>query len=163
MKSQSWKDYAELIALVALVGTLIAVVVELRQTQAALQAQTYQDRAFDAIDFQFRAAANPVILNLVPASASLDPKELSTEEFESISRFWNAVRIDLDNEYYQYQRGFLEESFYLGSTQAEIKESAPIWRRFSVPEPREEFRREVDRILADESILPFSYVPNVAQ
>ncbi len=48
--SGKWKDIAEIIALFALVASLIAVVFELRQTQVALQSQAYQARAFQAYD-----------------------------------------------------------------------------------------------------------------
>ena len=44
-----WKETAELIGILAIVASLIALVMELRQTQSALSAQTYQARAIDAI------------------------------------------------------------------------------------------------------------------
>jgi len=50
MKISPWKDLAELLALMAVVGGLVAVVFELRQTQSALSAQAYQTRALDVID-----------------------------------------------------------------------------------------------------------------
>ncbi len=49
MTISKWKDVAEIIALIAVIGSLVAVAVELRQTQAALQAEVYQSRAFDGI------------------------------------------------------------------------------------------------------------------
>ena len=45
MATTSGKDIVELVGIFALVATLIAVVVELRQTQSALLAATYQARA----------------------------------------------------------------------------------------------------------------------
>jgi hypothetical protein len=52
MSIERWKDWFELIALVAVIGSLIAVVVELRQTQTqtAMQVQAYQARAFNGIE-----------------------------------------------------------------------------------------------------------------
>ena len=44
MTSGKWKDIAEIIALVAIVVSLVAVAIELRQTQVALQSQAYQAR-----------------------------------------------------------------------------------------------------------------------
>ena len=49
MNVANWKDAAELVALVTVVLSLVAVVIELRQTQAALQAEAYQSRALDGI------------------------------------------------------------------------------------------------------------------
>jgi hypothetical protein len=59
MKISGWKDFAELAALVAVVGGLVAVVIELRQTQSALSAQAYQARALDVINTMHEVSANP--------------------------------------------------------------------------------------------------------
>jgi hypothetical protein len=56
MPIERWKDWFELIALVAVIGSLIAVVVELRQTQTAMRAQAYQARAFDGIEWNMELA-----------------------------------------------------------------------------------------------------------
>lgn len=149
MKIERWRDVAELVALVAVVASLFAVVIELRQTQEALQAQTYQERAFDAIDLNLQIATNSE-LRLLPSD--FDPDALTDEEFENAQRLYNAILVDLDNEYYQYQHGFLDSSFYASSTMTEIKVSAPIWRKLGVQERRAEFHAEVERILMDESI-----------
>lgn len=49
MKKTNWKDIAELIGILAIVVSLVSVAFQLRQTQLALVAATYQARAFDAI------------------------------------------------------------------------------------------------------------------
>ena len=147
MKVHKLKDIAELVALVAVVGTLAAVVVELRQTQSALQAQTYQDRALDAIEWHFDVAMNPQ-LNILFLE-DLDPNTLSVEEYTVAFNMLIATMIDLDNEYYQYQNGYLDEDFYLGDTVRGIKEMGPLWRKFGLQESRNEFRAEVDRILSE--------------
>ncbi len=156
MTVHKWKDIAELVALVAVVASLIAVVVELRQTQAALQAQTYQARAFDAIGFWLDMAQD---LELERLPTDVDPRSLTEEEFKRAQRLYTAIRIDLDNEYYQYRNGFLDSGFYLGSTVLEIKTAAPVWRKLGVVEPGVEFTAEVDRILADPSIPTFNLAP----
>jgi hypothetical protein len=61
-------------------------------------------------------------------------------------------RTDLDNEHYQYQNGFLDLDFYETTTKREIKAYAPHWRAFGVPEPRQQFSEEVERILADPAV-----------
>ena len=147
MNLQRLKDIAELIALAAVIGTLAAVVVELRQTQSALQAQTYQDRALDAIEWHFDVAMNPQ-LNVLFLE-NLDPDDLSVEEYTVAFNMLIATMIDLDNEHYQYQNGFLDEDFYLGDTVRGIKEMGPLWRKFGLHESRKEFRAEVDRILSE--------------
>ena len=59
MKPSAWKDIAEIVALTAVIGGLIMVVIELRQTQSALRAQAYQTRALDVISTMRESSANP--------------------------------------------------------------------------------------------------------
>jgi len=145
MTTGRWRDIAEIVALLAVVGSLLAVVAELRQTQAALTAQTYQARAFDAIALNLEMATNPELMML---SADFDPGSMTDVELRTATRLYTAFRIDLDNDHFQYQSGFLDEGFYSGSTVNEIKTFAPIWRKLGVREARAEFRAEVDRILS---------------
>ena len=153
MAFAKWKDIAELIALVAVVLSLVAVAYELRQTRDALMAQAYQARAFDGIATNFEYAKDPELdrvgeLALAPDFA---PETLTAEERRVLRRLYSITRIDLDNEHYQFQKGFLDPSFYRGETEQWIREAAPIWRALGQPEPRAAFRQEVDRILSDDS------------
>jgi hypothetical protein len=149
MAIQKWKDVAELVALAAVVGSLVAVVLELRQTQDALLAQTYQDRAFDAIDWHFSVANNPQLSIIFHDDVDLE--NLTPTEYTVAFNMLIATMIDLDNEYYQYQQGFLDQEFYYGDTVSGIARLGPIWRKFGLRESRSEFRVEVDRILAEQA------------
>ena len=150
MNITKWKDLAELVALVAVIGSLAAVVLELRQTQEALQAQAYQSRAFDGIATNLALAQNEELARLseLIGSPDIDPAQLSPEERRKASHLLTVIRIDLDNEHYQYQKGLLDPSFYHGESVEWIRDAAPAWRAFGQIEPRPDFRQEVDRILA---------------
>ena len=147
MTIQKWKDAAEFVALVAVVGTLIALVVELRQTQDALRAQTYQDRAFDAINTHLEQAKNPHLTAVF--RDTFDRNNLSPEEYTVALNILFVYMIDKDNEHFQYQSGFLDEEYYKKDTVRGIAMLAPIWRDFGLIESREEFRTEVERILSE--------------
>lgn len=155
MSIERWKDWFELIALVAVIGSLIAVVVELRQTQTAMQAQAYQARAFDGIEWNMELAKDESLRNMQARldSSDFDPVTLSPAELSLAKRLMTIVRIDLDNEHFQYQSGLLDPGFYRGETVNWIKHAAPIWRELGDMSPRPEFKAEVDRILADDSII----------
>lgn len=155
MTIEKWKDWFELIALVAVVGSLIAVVVELRQTQTAMRAQAYQARAFDGIEWNMEMARDEVLGDMQARldSVNFDPSTLSQTETVLARRLMTVVRIDLDNEHFQYQSGLLDHGFYNGETVLWIKHAAPIWRALGDMSPRPAFRAEVDRILADDSII----------
>lgn len=154
MKISSWKETAELLALVAVIGGLIAVVMELRQTQSALRAQAYQTRALDVIGAMRFSSANPELSLLIQKvySNEMDIESATPEEMSQIISHFYMRRTDLDNEHYQFQNGFLDPDFYRTTTEREIKAFAPFWRALGVIEPRQQFTEEVDRILADPSI-----------
>ena len=85
MKFSNWKEIAELLTLMAVVGGLIAVVAELRQTQAALSAQAYQARAFNAMESNWTILGDRELQALVMQFQtgatdldSLDPADRST-------------------------------------------------------------------------------------
>lgn len=154
MKISSWIETAELLALVAVIGGLIAVVMELRQTQSALRAQAYQTRALDVIGAMRFNSANPELSLLIQKvySNDLDIESATPEEMSQIISHFYIRRTDVDNEHYQFQNGFLDPDFYRTTTEREIKAFAPFWRALGVNEPRQQFTEEVDRILADPSI-----------
>ena len=151
MSLDKWRDWFELIALVAVVGSLLALVVELRQTQKAMQAQAYQARAFDGIAWNFELAKDTLIREMQDRldGPDFDPTTLDQSELSIAYHLISIVRIDLDNEHYQYQSGFLDSDFYQGETVERIRASAPIWRAMGIVSPRVEFKAEVDRILAE--------------
>jgi hypothetical protein len=151
-QTSKWKDIVEIIALFAVVASLVAVAFELRQTQAALRAQAYQARAFQAYENHYYMAEHPEFASLSQSvqESDFDPDELSFEERNALNRMFSAAMTDVDNEYYQYQNGFLDESFYLTTTVVDIKFYAPIWRKLGIESLRPDFKAEVDRILAEE-------------
>ena len=154
MKSGNWKEIAELVALMAVVGGLAAVVFELRQTQVALRAQAYQARAFDAIAFNWNLTQDPMLELLVVdfESNQLDIEALEPHQKGKLINFYYVKRADLDNEHFQYMHGLLDEDFYNTTSVPAIKALAPIWRSLGIGEPRRAFTEEVDRMLADPEI-----------
>ena len=156
MQTSKWKDIAEIVALFAVVASLIAVVFELRQTQSALRAQAYQSRAFQAYDNHWYMVDRPELLLLFERSLEpgFDLDSVNEAEAQQLFRFYYAILTDVDNEHYQYMNGFLDEDFYNTMTVNDIKVFAPLWRELGISAGRQAFRDEVDRILADDSIEP---------
>ena len=154
MKLSGWKDIAEIVALAAVVGGLIAIVIELRQTQSALRAQAYQARALEVISAMREYSANPELEILLRDffANELTVETASPQELSQLRSHFYFRRTDLDNEHYQYQNGFLDSDFYHTTTEPEIKAFSPYWRAFGIPEPRQQFAEEVDRILSDPTI-----------
>ena len=112
MKSTNWKDIAELIGLVAIVASLIAVTLELRQTQTALTAATYQARAFDSIAGHHNIADSEYLLQvLVETDYGRDADAigaLTDLDRARLQRYLQLKMVDLDNEFYQHEHGYLD-------------------------------------------------------
>ena len=154
METEKWRFYAEMIGIIAVVASLIALIAELRQTQSAVQAATYQARAFDAIQLNHELQDSEYILPLLTAVNVRDPEQVSALSDIDRARlvvFFNGRRVDADNEYYQYQFGYLDEEHFEHGLKPFIRRNAPNWRALGVPEGRPSFTAFVDTVLADES------------
>lgn len=150
-----WKDIVEILALLTVVASLLVVVIELRQTQVALQSQAYQARSFQSFDHHIDMMDKPELDALFRESWSSDFRleKLSSVERQKLERLYMALRADYDNEHYQYQQGFLDPDFYLATTARDIKTFAPVWRTLGIDDSRALFHAEVDRILSDASVV----------
>lgn len=148
-----WTDVAELIGIAAIVASLTAVVVELRQTQHALTAATHQARAFDSIGLHQYAAESDYILDiLISTKAGDDAQAVAALREIDRARLQHYIRIqmpDLDNEFYQYRNGFLDKGFFEGSTKRVVRNWAPRWRQVGLSEARPEFKEFVDSVLTE--------------
>ena len=147
-------DLGRTITIVANVGVIAVIVFlgyELRQTQMAMQSQAFQARALDALAWDLEIAKDENLRKIQYQldSGEFDPSSLTEAERQIAFYLLDAARLDVDNEHYQYENGFLDPGFYNGVTVPMIRDYAPIWRDFGIGEGRPEFRREVDRILTD--------------
>ncbi len=139
-----------MVGITAVVASLIAVVIELRQTQSAIVASTYQARAYDAIEKNWLLAESQVIGPIV-AKVFADPSTidaLTDDERRRIRAVVRSMRIDADNEYYQYQLGFLDEEYFEHALKPRIARQARMWRSLGIEERRPSFKQFVDEQLA---------------
>lgn len=152
-RSATWREIAELIGIAAIVASLIAVVVELRQTQTAITAATYQARAFDGMTSAREQYNGDYIAPLLAKIDIENPRfldDLSDEELFRLRRFYLSQMIDIDNKYYQYQKGFLDEEYFEHVTKPQLPRMARTWRSLGLTEPRPSFRSFVDEQLENQ-------------
>lgn len=153
MTKPGWKETAELVGIVAIVASLIALVMELRQTQSAMLSETYQARAIDATGELVGTADSEYLAPILAKTnygADYDAvASLNAVDHLRLFQFLRARMIDWDNEHYQFQNGFMDADFFAATTTRSVKEWAPRWRAIGLTEGREEFRVYVDRVLAE--------------
>jgi len=152
VNSEKWRFIAEMVGIAAIVASLAAIVVELRQTQSALVAATYQARAYQAIEHNTALQEGERMLPLLARANLTDTDELnalSPEDKLRLKTFFTSRRIDADNEFFQYEKGYLDEEYYKNSLIPQIRQTAPIWRALGVRESRTSFREFVDQVLSE--------------
>ncbi len=153
MTKSSWKETVELVGLMAIVASLIALVIELRQTQTALSAETYQSRAIDGIGEALYVAESEHLVPILTATNNgADYEAVAKLDADDRLRLLNYLRarmIDSDNEHYQYQNGYLDAGYFEATTTRLVREFAPRWRSIGLTEGRQEFREYVDHALSE--------------
>ena len=107
MKSTNWKDKAELIGIAAIVASLIFVGLQMKQSQEIALAAQYQARAETVMSLH----ETYIEVGRVPRVPTLRSGISETVTAADINeQLW--LWIARDNHYFQYQSGFLDESFW---------------------------------------------------
>ena len=118
MNFEKTKEVAELIGMAAIVGSLIFVGLQLKQSQDIALATQYQARA-DATHALTLAHIEADYLVRVPALRAGLSDEVSAADINTYLWLW----IQMDNHYYQYQAGFLSEETW----QAQLRNTQHIY------------------------------------
>jgi len=110
VKFTDWKELAELIGIVAIVASLLFVGLQLKQGHEIALATQYQARAETTQNLHLAGIESDWTIPVLRDKVS---DEVSIKDTNLWLWFW----IQMDNHYYQYQAGFLEESAW----QAQLK------------------------------------------
>jgi hypothetical protein len=139
----------EFVGALLLFISVIYVGVQIRQNTKATRAEIYQNRANSAQDFFLDQALNVEIAQLID-NVYQDGVEridlLSGPELLRFRSFHLASLARMDNNHYQYERGFLDPEYYEEVLVPVIANNAPIWLKLGIG-IRPAFRKEIDRIL----------------
>ena len=104
MRFTEWKEIAELIGLVAIVASLVFVGLQLKQSQEIALATQYQSRT-EAVQSLVLAHIESDYVPFIPALRRGVDDGVPVGDIHTVHWLW----IQMDNHYYQYQSGFLDE------------------------------------------------------
>ena len=107
MKSTNWKDNAELIGIAAIVASLIFVGLQMKQSHDIALAAQYQARAETVMDLH-QTYIEVGRVPRVPALRNGLSETMTAADINEELWLW----IAMDNHYFQYQSGFLDEDFW---------------------------------------------------
>ena len=112
MKSTNWKDVAELIGIAAIVASLLFVGLQMKQSQEIAIASHYHEHAALAIEVHNEQLASGNLALWGSFAGSNAPPELSAEDLGRYYLYGLIYLTQVDNHYFQYQSGFLDEQLW---------------------------------------------------
>jgi hypothetical protein len=162
MKLERLRIITEVVGIVAVVASAVALIFELRQTRDVIQASTYANRAAGQIEFNTALFDSMEMLPLLASLQTRDPARiaaLSDTDRLRLRVFFSAIKVDLDNEYYQYELGLLDEDHIEYVLKPTIRSNAPAWRSLGVDDGRPAFKAFVDSTLSESQPGDDSFAP----
>ena len=105
---QEWSAIAEILSSIAVLATLVFFVMEIKQTNGAVKANTYQNMAAMTVDFNAQFFENPEVSEFIERTAAED-YELSPSEAIRLRAMISAQYRMMDNAYFQYKVGTITE------------------------------------------------------
>ncbi len=151
-----FNQWLQIAVSVGVIASIVFLGLELRQNADLMKAQIYQSRAENFQDMFFELSESdylvPIIEKIETAiaegvSASDSIKLLTSEEKRRYSYFYERQVRHLDNMYYQYELGLIDEE-YMSWWREIVRDSIPMWSvvfEDGIP-GRDSFRDEVHRI-----------------
>ena len=107
MKSTNWKDIVELIGFAAIVGSLIFVGLQMKQSQEIALSDAYQARSESSIALALAQLESPELLSALTKRSQGEQQNLSAEEITALNGYISAQLIYIENVLYQYENGFV--------------------------------------------------------
>jgi len=135
MNADSINRWLTLSANIGVLIGIILLIVELDQNSALVRAQIHQSRSDAHVGHS--------------DTSSVDV--LTPIELHRYTAYIAARHTDLDNLFYQYQQGFLDEEYYQHKIAWAIRVNAPYWKKLNVfkTNVRPSFAAEIERIMQE--------------
>ena len=156
MNTEKLNDWLQLFGLAGVIGSLIFVGLQLRQTQEIAMSDAYQTRAYGSVERRMALTTSPELLSATVKVWAGKLDLLEPEEIVALS-FEFSARMDIfENNQYQFNSGFLSEEHW----QKNIEEmrclfSLPIYREFWEPYAhRKSYAELVNGVIRDATNTP---------
>lgn len=121
MKTIKLRDWLEIIGIFSVVGSLIFVGLQMKQTKEISISQAYQARASIVVDWTIAQASNPMALSANRKAREGKMEEITSEEYDASRWLHISLYNVFDNAHYQYINGYVPEKLWV-QVRANIKE-----------------------------------------
>ena len=110
MKKVSLDVWIQLIGMLGVLGGLVALVIELNQSQRLSQASAYQARNSEIQEAQRELALSEDFAEILQKFDSQGVDSLTLGERSRVVAWHSAMQWRMQGQFYQYEQGFLEEA-----------------------------------------------------
>ena len=110
MKKVSLDVWIQLTGMLGVLGGLVALVIELNQSQRLSQASAYQARNSEIQEAQRELALSEDFAEILQKFNSQGVDSLTLGERSRVVAWHSAMQWRMQGQFYQYQQGFLEEA-----------------------------------------------------
>ena len=147
MNSQKLNDWLQIVGLFGVIGSLIFVGLQLRQTQAIALSETYQSRTATNINANVGVLSSPAALSGLAKVYRNELDELTMPEAVALEQLVGSSLTMLENNQLQFQQGFMTDEHW----QRNIRElhctlTVPLFREIAAGL---EFRDSFKKVIAD--------------
>ena len=115
VNSAKLNDWLQVAGMFGIIGTLVFVGVQMKQTQKIALSANYQARATTGAEVDMAASGNPLILSGYAKLYHGMTNQLTAEEVLAQEFLLGTYMKLYENNHYQYQMGFLSEEHWRGS------------------------------------------------
>jgi hypothetical protein len=112
VNSQRLNDWLQIVGLFGVIGSLIFVGLQLRQTQAIAFSETYYNRAATSIDMNVGVLGSPEALSGISKIYRNEFEELTMPEAVALEYMIANSFTTFENNHLQYQAGFLSQEHW---------------------------------------------------
>jgi len=112
VNSQRLNDWLQIVGLFGVIGSLIFVGLQLRQTQAIALSETYQNRTASTIAMNVGVMSSPEALSGIAKIYGNKPDELTMSEAVALEYSIGNVLTTMENNQLQFTQGFLSEEHW---------------------------------------------------
>ena len=147
MNSQKLNDWLQIVGLFGVIGSLIFVGLQLRQTQAIALSDTYQNRTATTVNANVGIMSSPATLSGVSKIYRNEFDELTMPEAVALEQLIGNSLVMLENNQLQFRQGFLsDEHWQRNMRELHCMLTVPLFREIA---SGSEFRDSFKRVIAD--------------
>ena len=154
MKTNTFITLSTATANIGVLVGLVFLIFELRQNSAIALSQIRQERTLSIID-EYSAIAQDEIFSDLLARALNDGDfdAITNKEWNQLVHYEMARSVRLEDVFFQYKKGLLDESVYLFSISMAASR-LPIWKWLNVSEPNPEFAAAIGSYMSTDDFTP---------